>query len=500
MSFDDSCSSSSRNSNFSPIPSVIERLGQLRPSKELLEYYRKKLAEYDNDHEALVSKLDRFKNVFEDQHKTQSELQQKEEEVGKLQNALSDMQTFLFQEREQVLRLYAENDRLKIQEVNDRKKIQHLLSLTKPSGTEVTYLIKEHPKTVSHQTRKAAKNERPHSPVMGHRSTLVFKDRGPGGHYNTKEKATVKAAKSTASNKTGNIIADASDKQQILLLQIEALQAQIEDQTSLASEQINSLLEDRTVRMEESETQCQRDSEKIQHIAEQLKKTQTLLYESTKDYLELKYDTRLRERKWMNERDKIMQEMDFLKEQIDIKKEDVEYQGPLQVHAGTQMITSPNGSERRRPVRATNTMVINQLRTTLEQAQNMAEMYREQVIGLEDELARIREEKDVGKDLFKEKTDKLTHRLHLMNQRYEALEKRRGLEVEGFKNDIRILRTRLKDVEKKLFKVTVNIGEQFDWEILNNVHQTANRSKHLAGQLHKLKTKVYGMESDLKRL
>ena len=40
-----------------------------------------------------------------------------------------------------------------------------------------------------------------------------------------------------------------------------------------------------------------------------------------------------------------------------------------------------------------------------------------------------------------------------MNQRYEALEKRRGLEVEGFKNDIKILRGRLKDVEKQLFKV-----------------------------------------------
>ena len=74
---------------------------------------------------------------------------------------------------------------------------------------------------------------------------------------------------------------------------------------------------------------------------------------------------------------------------------------------------------------------------------------------MEDELARIREENDVGKDAFKDKTSRLTKRLQLMNQRYEALEKRRGLEVEGFKNDIKILRGKLKDVEKKLFKVTV---------------------------------------------
>lgn len=40
-----------------------------------------------------------------------------------------------------------------------------------------------------------------------------------------------------------------------------------------------------------------------------------------------------------------------------------------------------------------------------------------------------------------------------MTQRYEALEKRRGMEVEGFKNDIKLLRQRLKSVEKQLFKV-----------------------------------------------
>ena len=51
----------------SPVPSVIERLGNLRPSKELLEYYRMKLAEYDKDHEVLTGKLDQFKFSFEEQ-------------------------------------------------------------------------------------------------------------------------------------------------------------------------------------------------------------------------------------------------------------------------------------------------------------------------------------------------------------------------------------------------------------------------------------------------
>lgn len=41
-------------------------------------------------------------------------MRQREEEIVELQKALSDMQIYLFQEREHVLRLYAENDRLKV--------------------------------------------------------------------------------------------------------------------------------------------------------------------------------------------------------------------------------------------------------------------------------------------------------------------------------------------------------------------------------------------------
>ncbi len=42
------------------------------------------------------------------------EVRKRESEIVELQKAISDLQIYLFQEREQVLRLYAENDRLKV--------------------------------------------------------------------------------------------------------------------------------------------------------------------------------------------------------------------------------------------------------------------------------------------------------------------------------------------------------------------------------------------------
>lgn len=60
------------------------------------------------------------------------------------------------------------------------------------------------------------------------------------------------------------------------------------------------------------------------------------------------------------------------------------------------------------------------------------------------------------------------------------------------------LTEQLKIISFVYLQVTVNIGEQFDWEILQNVHKTAHRSKKLASDLHGLKTKVYEMERELR--
>ena len=99
---------------------------------------------------------------------------------------------------------------------------------------------------------------------------------------------------------------------------------------------------------------------------------------------------------------------------------------------------------------------VKQLQLQLQQSQQLADNYREQCISMEEELCKLREETGASKDLFKQRTDKMTKRLGLMNSRYETLEKRRSLEIEGYKNDIKLLRQRLKDVERQLYKVFVH--------------------------------------------
>ena len=189
--------------------------------------------------------------------------------------------------------------------------------------------------------------------------------------------------------------------------------------------------------MEESQALHDRDTERIKGLSDQLHMTQNLLYDSTKDYLDLKYEFRARERQWMTEKDQLLRQLDHFREQLDVSE-------------GIDPVLGmgfADDTPRRRGVSS------KQLQLQLLQAQQLAENYRDQCISMEEELCKLREEAEASKDLFKQRTDKTTKRLGLMNSRYEALEKRRALEIEGYKNDIKLLRQRMKELERQLFKV-----------------------------------------------
>uniref|UniRef100_A0A3P8STK8 Coiled-coil domain containing 77 n=1 Tax=Amphiprion percula TaxID=161767 RepID=A0A3P8STK8_AMPPE len=463
----------------SPLPPMHKRLANLRPSRELLEFYRQKIAQYDSEQEELLQMLEKYKGITEDQHKLQWDVRQREGEIAELQNALSDMQVYLFQEREQSLRLYAENDRLKIRELEDRKKIQHLLALVGPDAGEITYFHREPPHKVS------ITQKQPESRLDENLSLRPTKLRPAA----TKKESS-RRTKSTE-GVYGESLEQYKNDNKTLLLQVEALQAQMEEQTRLAKEQVESLMEDRRIKTEEAQAQRQRDQERITALTDKLERTQNLLHESTRDFLQLKFDSRAHEKSWMVEKDRLLRELDSCQNRLR-KAAGAEFGRMWQPSSSTAIPQPRPESEQphKEELKAT--------QEELKQAHRLAEMYREQCITLETELSQIREEGDVGREIFKERSDKMAKRLQLMTQRYEALEKRRAMEVEGFKTDLKHLRQKLKDVEKQLIKVTLNIGPNQDLAILQEVRQTNARTKKVQGELMALKAKIYGLENELR--
>ena len=49
-------------------------------------------------------------------------------------------------------------------------------------------------------------------------------------------------------------------------------------------------------------------------------------------------------------------------------------------------------------------------------------------------------------------------------------------------------------------QVTVNMGDDYDEQVLRNVRHTAGRSKKLVGELHNLKAKIYSLENDVRHM
>ncbi|XP_077566557.1 coiled-coil domain-containing protein 77 [Stigmatopora nigra] len=467
------CAIYSSRDESSPLPPVNERLAFLRPSKERLDLLKGKIAQFDGEHGQLLKTLEKYKSIIEDQHKMMSDLRQREAEITELKNALSDMQVYLYQEREQSLRLHAENDRLKIRELEDRKKIQQLLALVGSEDGETTYFHREPP----------------------HKVTVRQKNRSLGLGDNiclrpTKIKTTVtrrvEASKTSklAEMGTGDTLEKYKTDNHSLMLQVEALQAQMEEQTRLAREQVETLQEDREIRKDESQAERQRFEKHVGTLTDTLQRTQNLLYESTKDFLKLKHSTRLEEKKWLVEKDRLLAQAEGRRESSKAAR----------ARQAANVSAAPPRASPPPPPRHE----IKLLQGEITQANRLAEMYREQCVAMEAELAQAREQGEVGQEIFKERTEKSSQRLKMMTQRYEALERRRTLEAEGFKTDLRQLRTKLKDVEKQLLQVMLNVGPNQDLAILQEVRDSNSRTKKVQSDLVTLKAKIYGLENELR--
>ncbi|XP_014314145.1 coiled-coil domain-containing protein 77 [Myotis lucifugus] len=240
-------------------------------------------------------------------------------------------------------------------------------------------------------------------------------------------------------------------------------------------------MEDRRIRIEEIQVHHQRNQDKIKELTKNLHHTQELLYESTKDFLQLRFENQNKEKSWMLEKDQLMSKIKQYRAQCKKKEDKIGKDCPV-VHESHRKQNE----------------YIKSLKDKLIQEKKLSNMYQEQCISLEEELARIREEEGMRREIFKDRSNKMGKRLQLMTKRYEALENRRILEVEGFKTDIKVLRQKLKDLEQMLYKVTVNARANQDLAILCEVRDSNKRAHKIQGELKNLKSKVFGLENELR--
>ncbi|KAL7063153.1 hypothetical protein AAHC03_0790 [Spirometra sp. Aus1] len=506
-----------------------KNLGGSTTLRGLLSYYRNKMEALTMDNEAFQRRLEQIADVVGDQHTLQGKLRESEKLVGELKQNLSEMQVCLYQERDHVLRLYAENDRLKLRELDDRRKIQHLLQLSGLGPAEVTYFLSEttlpslNPSTTAEKTRDQAQpSALIINPVVPAEGTVEYIANGSvrktGGHVRDRGDATEpnSSHKSDAERSVPRLEHLAIQRElEFARGAIKALQRQLEEQTKNSRDEIESLIENQQSLILESQAQLAKFKEKEITMENRLKRCQEMLCSSTKDFLQQRQKFRQAEKEWILERDLLVRKQAGIP-CAKARRSEVQSAGdyrklgsgkPAREWTAVDHLSGPDQVD---GCDCEHQKLITNLEFQLSQQQNLADMYREQVLQMEDKLIQLREENQVSKEAYQEHTERLHSQLRLSRQRYRDLERRRHLEVEGYQTDLDSLRKKLKDVEKKFLQMTLCRAkdpdprakslDNVDLRILENVRQTSSRSKFLLNDLKSLKVLMYNLEDEMRKL
>ncbi|TPP60475.1 Coiled-coil domain-containing protein 77 [Fasciola gigantica] len=296
---------------------IDSRLSQLSdPSNELLTYYRRKVETLTDDYEHVQRRLDRIADAIGTQETLTWEVRQREAEIAELQRALSDMQVYLFQEREHVLRMYAENDRLKIRELDDRRKIQHLLQLSGLGPAEVTYFLRDS------NTWTATNKHMPDETSLAADAESVLENGAEDGDK-TKCISGLVVPPVVPAAPTQGIVELTASGRVIRRAAVGAPNAGhaggLEDPADGVTQHTVSRSEHEAALREIEMTKASLRSLRTQ-LAEQtrtareqidaLKRCQDLLYEGTKEFLAQRNQFRQAEKLWIAEKDKLLSQLE----------------------------------------------------------------------------------------------------------------------------------------------------------------------------------------------
>ena len=235
-----------------------------------------------------------------------------------LQHAAKQQQLQVIEQQEQLLELRAENRQLRIQEAEDRKRIQQLLSLTKPVQQEVTFMRDVRPSklttTPSGPPTRVIQQEGDGQSVevvgpgsMG--APKVNKGRTPLGavqHRHVTGGGGMGGVgggggggggpESTVATRVLRTVYLPSEKTDSMLLTIDALQRELDEYKRVGEEKMSVLMEQRDTAMSEGKVQVERLLSRVAEVEERASTLSTLLRNNEKEYLLLRHNTAVTER------------------------------------------------------------------------------------------------------------------------------------------------------------------------------------------------------------
>ncbi|RZF38479.1 hypothetical protein LSTR_LSTR006074 [Laodelphax striatellus] len=380
------------DSNYS-VYDVDDHIRQMKPSRNLILYYQSKIEDMRKYEIDLEEQLERCKKVCDEDWTAQEELLKRNDEVSELKKAVSDLQVFLYQEREHVLQLSAENDRLRLTQLDYQRKLDTVLSFAGLPNDFITFICTDPNVTiVPNKTTNSSK-------ISTNRNTEHSK------------------------HKRGIMKDLAESRDDMEKLQVEALIAEWEEQSELYRDEIHSLLLDRDLRQKEWEEERKRLQNQISHSHKMLKSLQSKVCDESTRFINMEKRHQARESVWMDERTELLKSLETIHQLLHVPSRNYQH------------VTSQ----------------VSALKKQLSQKDDLVNMYQEQSSSLESELERLKDSMEKNKLQHKDKKSKILNQVNYFKEKCEEEKRRRLLDAEGFRNDIRFLQTRIQTLERKVY-------------------------------------------------
>ncbi|KAL1925270.1 uncharacterized protein VTP21DRAFT_153 [Calcarisporiella thermophila] len=251
-----------------------------------------------------------------------------------------------------------------------------------------------------------------------------------------------------------------------LKLTVDALKAQLKDQKEVFEEITKNQEQERRVRIEQETALRTKDAESIQALTTKVQKLENFCRENTKELLHFKKMGLVRERQWREETERLKAEVKALQSTI-----------------------SEEGARSSEIERTAEERVSRKYSNLTEELKRQIREYEAKVQSMEVET----QQKEAAQQ---KKIEALQKKLETMTNNYNNLNRRRKMDIEGFNNDVAMLRKQVKNLERQILKYAPADDE--DIELLELARETTDQANKVAEELHQMKRKIYQAERDIR--
>jgi coiled-coil domain-containing protein 77 len=383
---------------------------------QLLNYYRSRLDQFEKERDEWLEKLEGLRVSQENHHRIQWEVKKRNEEIYTLQQQMSEMQLTLFSEREQIVALAKENDRLRLKESEDQRRLMELMAVAQPVEQDVTYFEDRRPEVVNRYPGKARGStavKRARTPYC----TICKNTKEVTGSCSERHTHTVGRTSSTPRPIVRTIYLP-NEQSNVLVTEVDMLKRQLEQDKALYQGQIDALKEDRNVREEEFKLRHDADQRQIEELLQQLQRSEDFKVSTTRDYLRLRHESQTKERSLIESLGKARQENDGLLSQVK--------------HTTVRARQETREAE-----------------TIAEQkSQDFAHKFRKQAMQKEENLQIVKEQYGQLQTVFSERINDMENKFMRLSQKYRDLENKRKYEAQHHTAEVDTLRQELKRREE----------------------------------------------------